>query len=709
MSRSEHVEQLRISLNNQSLENCLLEAGVERSIVENIYRELLKLGYNDEELSNVYKQFVLHGRLFLHNLLRLCDSETIQKLALLSAAVEKLETTLSTPAHFIWVGPPTQNKSELLGIRSLVEAKGGQRICFWVLDEHIAAYKKLMDELKLVTVEVISIESYAKKMQYRINQQEAMSDEETDLDDLAETPIEGGDSDNDNLYESRYVSQENIGKTKEVIHDETLIDRIEYFKALAKKKEENAAKILDPNERKLKMTDVIRDRVTIVDHVKSLIPLYAGGFVFDVDVTFPLPYDATRKETLPDLVKWTFPLIAGDPDVWFFYCNRTLTGNGLEETYPEDSLLDPDAKRNRNFYLSHYSQAAVKLYDKRGDKPLTSDFVGKLGNAICGIANESQSESENQLNDYIIPQKNIDSDAQTQAVARLDRFNNGRIYDLLLPNGIRMVKYYNQSYMPQHASGSLAASPPIQMRLLYIKDAAVFDMTLSQRCRFTDFDVTMPFNARVEKSTRQGEIRCYELCGLTMMHLALIARPELFLSILNQVSIEKVSELLSGKIDIPKAILDTQDDEQVEVESESHTLLSLVQKLNSKAPSKQLDAALVKIQEVQTAAKKFDSEIAQRILKEMTSISAIEITIGENPHQFIQQIVDAINNKKACPSLFSSSGEAWAQAVINLGAKKSGLGAGEQYTVQAVKNAVAAKIKQEKLDETSQASSSKTL
>lgn len=122
------------SLEGKSLTNWLEENEAFRPFKAKILDHMKRLTYTDEALSNLSQALSVHGRLFLNSLLRACTLARVpdptKKLDALAGILEKIENSSHSAAHFIWVGPPTRNASELLGVRSLNESKGGQKFVF---------------------------------------------------------------------------------------------------------------------------------------------------------------------------------------------------------------------------------------------------------------------------------------------------------------------------------------------------------------------------------------------------------------------------------------------------------------------------------------------------------------------------------------------------------------------------------------------------
>lgn len=536
---------LKNSLHEKSLQDFLSEVDQLNPHQENIIRFLKEeRGYADDELSNLYGLISKQGRLFVSCLLSACNhagvSDAVTVLQSLAEKLKIIETYSASYAHFIWVGPPSASLNELLGVRSLKEAKKDQEIYFWVLDEHVVAYQDAIKKLGLSHVHVVSIEGYAKKTGYQFGKGES----------------------------------------------ESLVAQIEYFKRLADKKMKEASQLTDQAAKQLKIIDAIRDRVTIVDHVKPLIPLFEGGHVCDVDLTFVSAADESKATSLPDFAKWAFPVMGGwSPDVWYFYCQRTVNWDGITQRYLGDMLADDKDRHDRDTQLNNYNQLARKAYQERGDKPLDGAFPVVLGNAICKIAGElpvpcTKKDSEHlenmlNLNDYYHAEDGhhclyIGYFVHTRYGLKVDSL---RMSLLTLPADIKTVKYYGQSYVPSKANEGQKPAPPIHVHLLTIKDKVTFSSVLSQRLRFTNLDIATRFNVLVEEMTLYNTKPPIEVKDATMLHLALLIRPDLFPIILNEVPFEKMSGVMSMEAKIPGAIFDSR------FEPQAHTILSLTEKL----------------------------------------------------------------------------------------------------------------------------------
>jgi hypothetical protein len=240
-------------------------------------QQLQKRGYEKDLNTSIRELMFFSPRLLLNSLYEcLIQSGTpenkagdiLKRLANQATAIENESNAI---AHFIWVGPPTQNGNELLGTKSLSKQKANQPIKLWVLEEHVEAYKERLKNLKNVTI--VSIENYAKKINISFD------------------------------------------ATEEV----TLHSQIQKLKGSA---EEKMRGKLDADKRR-----GVRDRVSIVDYLKSVIPLYEGGWIFDADIMF-LNSD---QELLTKPDKWIFPSISSgnriSRDVWFFYRDKVMDWN----------------------------------------------------------------------------------------------------------------------------------------------------------------------------------------------------------------------------------------------------------------------------------------------------------------------------------------------------------------------------------------------
>ncbi|GEM_PF-4741721 len=242
---------------------------------ENIIAKLIQRGYSETDLSITLKEHLTLSPFLLLNslyetMIGLGIKDTKEKLTPLeSLSIEYESKNPNAVAHFIWVGEPRNDYKDTLGVRTLLQRKPNQEIRLWVLAEFADQYKKTFEENP--TIKIISIEDYAKKINITF-----------DMD----------------------------GKI-------SLYSQIDLYVKRAKT-------MLTSNRTAIEKKLGIRDRVTVVDYIKTTIPLYEGGWVFDADMIFL----AGSGDSLSKNKKWLFPTeknMAGGSDVWFYYCNREMS------------------------------------------------------------------------------------------------------------------------------------------------------------------------------------------------------------------------------------------------------------------------------------------------------------------------------------------------------------------------------------------------
>jgi hypothetical protein len=249
-------------------------------------------GYSDHDLSEKSLGDLIEysPRLFLNCL---CESispdnafssevkHDLQNLIFLASETE--EKLIERPrAHFIWAGRPKPDNQELLGVFSLHESLPDQKIWFWVLEPHVLHYKNLFTSFSLSNVTVISIENYTKKM------------------DLT---FPDGDK---------------------------LVEIISWYVDFAER-------ILEQSQAEIPRA--VRALVTVVDYIKTLIPLYEGGWIFDTNIVFLSKTISERNNYLPSPVFWVFPEGLPQPrvtsfrDVYFIFCNRVFSWDVSKSNY----------------------------------------------------------------------------------------------------------------------------------------------------------------------------------------------------------------------------------------------------------------------------------------------------------------------------------------------------------------------------------------
>ena len=146
---------------------------------------------------------------------------------------------------------------------------------------------------------------------------------------------------------------------------------------------------------------------------------------------------------------------------------------------------------------------------------------------------------------------------------------------LRLPNGIEILKYYGGSYRPKDSCQ--IGFDSIYIQLLGIDDKYVFEQALSQRCLFTNLDVTHQISCRFHFDFLE-DFFPLTFPQLTMLHAALMFKPDFFTSILNKVPIAKLPALMAEKLAMPKVFF-SQD--AAVTDKELYTLASFAKELKS--------------------------------------------------------------------------------------------------------------------------------
>ena len=497
----------------------LKKSGIADSAIDTVFCELIKIGYDAHAISNLYVQLSQHGHLFLNCLMRALKTADVDNIEVLlkplGDILNRIEFHAMPIAHFIWVGPPTDTGSELIGIKSLTETFPDQKIKFWILDEYVQSYKILFEKENLNNIEIISIEHYAKKIDLKF-----------------------GEEKNSSLFEE-----------------------IEFFKSLANKKMAEAIKLPSPNQ-KPKITDAIRDRVTIVDHIKPLIGLFEGGWVFDVDIIFHDQTRGERKQCLPKLSRWTFPKMYAGMDVWAFYCLRSLSWDGKPDITDADEMIHK-MRLKRTYYVQEYNRLAKKIYAERGDLPMEFQFAPSLGEAICGIANTSPATLDGseryllgeKLNDYIPLCDELESWVDQDEKNFAKYIPIGRCVMDVWPfsEDMYLVKHFVRSHALGENSYFKNKTANFFASLLCIKAPFIFERTLLSRCQFAGLNVLDTFSISVVNKCEIIAANMREIVqsdkillnGITILHLSLLIRPDLFEYILNyNGNIEELKNIL---------------------------------------------------------------------------------------------------------------------------------------------------------------------
>lgn len=631
---------------------------------------MVSRGYTQEELSDIDTQLNTHGRLFLNSLYecinRVCeekkgkdhDADVVKKfLTPLSDELKLIETSAPPAAHFIWVGPPRNDKSELLGIRSLKEVKPNQKINFWILKEHVAHYTNLLAILNISHVELISIEDYAEKIQLSFDEQET----------------------------------------------KTLLGQIIYFRDLADKKAKDIEikyknKNSNNEEKSREIADMIRDRVTVVDYIKTLIPLYEGGYVFDSDLTF-LKRENDVSEQLLSLQNWSFPLLEdGNTDFWFFYCQKTLEWsrdkkNGGAFTVPPVSQSAVQPHKTKNLasaalvQTKHSATTASSASASRSRRPLLNLNLPALGETMETSASNAGttdtntpfdrtlhlkfyheliirrefepsayqltglSDKEANIIGTILSGNNINASFYVQfglqarnsstffkcKAASVHKpeynygnftvvFRTGSVQVLKKPEmlPITIIKRYNDSHRQFLSRDHIEA---LQLSILTIGSEQLFEATLKQRCQLINFSILGTFDVNFCKKTDASASRVLTLKQQTMPHLSLLIRPDFFGIVFNLVPKEKIGELLAMQVNIPQGLFNNTDDQT----TEPHTLLTLAVKLHERAPCNKTAELIQFIARAHLVNLKADAADAQKtaILKTMI-VEPLKFYIAKN-------------------------------------------------------------------------------
>ena len=260
-----------------SIENNTLQEWLKKNAgnqCSDVIAKLVQRGYSEVDLNMTIQEHIKSSPFLLLNslyetMIALKINDTKEKLKPIESLTTEYESkTPDAVAHFIWVGKPRDDYKDTLGIRTLIQNKPRQEIRFWVLNEYANSYRKTFE--KQLNIKIISIENYAKKIN---------------------------------------ITFDTAGKV-------SLYSQIDHYVKRAKK-------MLTPNITAVAQKLVIRDRVTVVDYIKTTIPLYEGGFVFDADTIFLKSSTANLSKNK----KWLFPIeaeMASGSDVWFYYCNREM-------------------------------------------------------------------------------------------------------------------------------------------------------------------------------------------------------------------------------------------------------------------------------------------------------------------------------------------------------------------------------------------------
>ncbi len=576
------------NLNNKSLAQWLEEQRIDSSIRDKMHSYLVnQCEYTDKELSNIREQLCTHGRLFLNNVLiaykQSGGSHDKAIFSPLSAALETIERKFSPTANFIWVGRPTPNKNELIGIRTLNAAMPNQKMCFWVLDEQVENYNHLMQSLGLSSnIEVVSIEKYAKKL-------------ETSINDLIA------------------IEAEKI----------QLVKNIKFFLSCSKKR---MSETTDPEKKEIERANAIREIVTVVNYVKTMIPYFErAGYVFDVDIVTLSPKAGHTSETntLPRMSSWVFPTIHSDTlyDVWFYHYLTGYQWSGEPENYP-DLPAQQNESTNHNRFVKRIDSSAkcTMRYYKNINHSLSGtleeDYLKKESiNSNAAIMQLTARLSRgHDRDDWAASDQSFSGEGTAPVEYLVTEPGNSRssspapfkvmlfpglgdsmgVISFSLPGGLQAVKYYNQSYSTLNSLVNGRSTRCLNRDLLFISDGAVLEETLSKRCRFSAFDVCARYNITVIKLAEldnpnnwYGERNCrkFVLKNITMLHQALLTRPDHFSTVLKYAPLDKIAGLLSMKVEVPTDIfvpyvpVEITDTDTESKTAESHTLLSLATKI----------------------------------------------------------------------------------------------------------------------------------
>ncbi|MCX7124880.1 MAG: hypothetical protein NTU49_03835 [Gammaproteobacteria bacterium] len=297
----------------------------------------------------------------------------------------------------------------------------------------------------------------------------------------------------------------------------------------------------------------------------------------------------------------------------------------------------------------------MQLMKKGGGNPLSLDFIGKLGDAICQIGGASLTFRQmlnNEDNGRPINENvGVQSCRQSYGDLQYQLVGPNRMSSLKLPCEINIIKYYGRSYLPQNNT-SQTKECSLNESLLYIADKNKFREVLTQRCQFTDFDITAKFNVTTENIGCLNKHR-FELIGLTMFHTALIFRQDLFFSLLAELPVEKMANLLSVKAEIPAGMFPFERNGINSESMEPHTLLSLAERLNGVCQKfKKEDISLGEFLK-EAVRKIMDVKIVARLFKEMQEPCRSSWAAKKDLDVIIQCIIDNSNQGSAGNAFFS--------------------------------------------------------
>lgn len=481
---------------------------------------LCQRGYEKDLDTSIRKLMVFSPRLLLNSLYEsliksgMPDNQAADMLKPISDHATEIENEPHAPAHFIWVGPPSQNGRELLGTKSLSKTKPDQPIKLWVLEEHVNAYKEKLKDLKNVTV--ASIEDYAKKINISFDESETV----------------------------------------------TLSSQIEKLKRSAEEKISRAS----PEEK----TKGIRDRVTIVDYMKSVIPLYEGGWVFDADVMF-LDSDQSPLSK-PD--KWLFPKIFDgrdyDRDVWFFYrdkaidwkINKSAGGAFKAETRGEPAwqmllyiyhlaviYVDREPALNDLKKLQYYGDGILAMTGRSKNA-----FVQTLETTLFKdqpLQNlASNWLKENNINN-LLAQKVVDISAPTSYQSQSGDLGfrlNYSLYHINATgpeglNNFNLIKRMNQSYVTDN-------KVPMVFSYLSVEDKALFKniVSIMNQCELCN---ELWIYASGSIPIGPGIRPPIEIESLTALHISALMRPEFFSVLLDVIPEDVLHKLCHDKVNMP--------------------------------------------------------------------------------------------------------------------------------------------------------------
>lgn len=485
------------------------------SVAEDFKKRLCECyGYTKKDMETPLATLInFDSRLLLNNLYEISiflgmnnEEEFVRNHLKEIAAYSEKKEGLNIPlAHFIWVGKPRENGNELLGVRSLSEKMPDQPVRFWVLDEHVEHYRKLFESNK--NISVASIENYAKKIN---------------------------------------ISFDDEGVV-------TLHGQIEKFKKSAKDKFQEAS----TNDHKGK--EAVRDLVTIVDYMKSLIPLYQSGYIFDSNIIFT----KSSEKCLPKREKWLFPKLKlhngkVGTDVWFFSCTKEMEWQ-IDKTAAGAFKNKKSDHANWPMHLLIYHKS-VCLAEKLADPERRSRIYGSgvmamthLNEHHLGVVKYCKRIDE-ENDKTLLPVAGWFQDSEKAALEKVEyRFATRLAMTASAPpgfpwwgmdvDGVFFVKLLSAS----HVVGVTHTSPP-ELSVLAISNIEIFENVIRTMNEYKCCELWKPLSKEVVVN---NAILKKGACGI---HVAVLYNMEKkFLKLLDVMPKEVLRELCVSPIALQKS------------------------------------------------------------------------------------------------------------------------------------------------------------